>query len=303
MKIRTLRLLAKEGAYNVYKNKLMSFASLATIMATLFILGLVLLIIINITSNIEIMKQNLEITAFLNVDASLLEKESVALFIEHNKEDGVVSQYRLETKEQAYENIKKDLKDESLLKGFSPENVPDCYYIKLKSPDYSSTFIAQLSQVSGIDKNWIGYPKDNLDKLTGILRVFNIVTLFILVVLMVLSILLISNTIRLTVFARKREIGIMKYVGALDWFIRLPFIVEGMVIGFAGALFSFLVTSQAYQWIKKYLDMLFTSISLPDLKLIDFQPVGLRIILIYVIFGTTIGVIGSMMSVRKHLNV
>lgn len=304
MKIRTVRLLVKEGSFNVYKNKLMSFASLATVIATLFILGLVLLIVVNVTTNIDNMKKDLEVVAFLERDASILEKEEVGLYIEENRKAGIVLSYRLETADEFFESLKTDLRNnEQLLEDLSPDIFPDCYYIKLNHPDYSNDFIAKLKLYEGIDADWISYPKDELDKLSGTLRVVNYVTIFILIVLVIVSILLISNTIRLTVYARRKEIEIMKYVGALDWFIRLPFIVEGMIIGLAGSLVSFFFTSQTYSWIKNGLDTLFASAGLPYLRVMEFSPVALRVLVIYVIFGMTMGIIGSFMSVRKHLNV
>ena len=109
MKIRTMKLLIKEGTNNVIKNKLMSFASIMTVVATLFFLGIILLIAINITSNIEAMKRDLEITVFLNVNATNYQREEVVSFIEAKKEAGVITEYRNETKEQMYQNIKRKL--------------------------------------------------------------------------------------------------------------------------------------------------------------------------------------------------
>lgn len=303
MKIRTMRLLTREGAKNVYKNKLMSFASLVTIMATLFVLGLVLLIIVNVTTNLEAKKQDLQVKFYLRVDASELEQEEVAMFVEKQKDAGVVSEYQYESKEEAFENAKKDLKDESLLEGLTADNFAVGYFVSLTDPSYSDQFIAELKLLSGVDSQWITYPKQELERITGLVRVFDYVALFVLAVLMIISVLLISNTIRLTVFARRREIEIMKYVGANDWFIRFPFIIEGMIIGILGALIAQLLTSEAYGWIKNGLNTLFASIKLTGLQLVEFNQLALRLLVIYVIFGMTIGIIGSFMSVRKHLNV
>lgn len=303
MKIRTLRLLAKEGTTNVYKNKLMPFASLVTILATLFILGLVLLIIVNVTTNLEAKKQDLQVKFYLRVDASLLEQEEVALFVEKNREAGVVADYQYESREQAYENAKKDLKHESLMEGLTPDNFAEGYFVTLTNPNDSDQFIAKLKLLSGVDTQWITYPKQELERISAIVGVFNYVAVFVLAVLMIISVLLISNTIRLTVFARRKEIEIMKYVGANDWFIHFPFIIEGMIIGLLGALLSFLLTSQAYVWIKNGLTALFSSIKITDLVLIEFNEFAVRILVVDIIFGITIGIIGSFMSVKKHLNV
>lgn len=304
MKIRTLQLLAKEGTRNVYKNKLMSLASILTVVASLFFLGIVLLIAVNITTNIEAMKRDLEVTVFLNVDVSLFEKEEVLSFIEKEKTAGIVSTYTTETKEQAYENLKTELENEALLKGLTSENLPESYYIKLADPSNSKDFISQLSKFSGVNNEYgIGYNKDGLDRLEGILKVFNYAMMTLLTVLMIIAVFLISNTIRLTVFARRREIEIMKYVGALDSFIRWPFIVEGFIIGLIGAVASFMLTSQAYTWLQNGLNSILKNIGLATLKVLEFGPVAFRIFIIYVIFGVIIGGICSVMSVRKHLNV
>lgn len=95
----------------------------------------------------------------------------------------------------------------------------------------------------------------------------------------------------------------MKYVGALDSFIRWPFIVEGLLIGFIGAVLSFLITSQAYSWLQNVINVILANLNLATLRVLEFSPVALRIFIIYAIFGVIIGGIGSFLSVRKHLNV
>lgn len=303
MKIRTLRLLAKEGAANVYKNKLMSAASMVTITTTLFILGLVLLIIVNVITNLEAQKRNLQVRFYLRVEATRLEQEEVAMFIENCRASGVVSEYQYESREQAYENAKKNLEHESLMEGLTPENFAEGYFVTLANPNDSDQFIAKLKLLSGVNPQWITYPKPELERITGIVRVFNYIAILVLVILMIISIILISNTIRLTVFARRKEIEIMKYVGANDWFIRFPFIIEGMIIGILGALIAYLLTSQAYGWIRDGLNNLFARIMITDLQLMEFDQFAIRILVVNIIFGMTIGVIGSFMSVKKHLDV
>ena len=282
----------------------MSTASIFTVIVTLFFLGIVLLLAVNITSNIEVMKRDLDITVFLNVDATDFEREEVTAYIESQKKDGIVSQYRIETKEEAFENIKKEIKNEALLKGLTAENMPMSYYIKLNNPADSDKVISDLSKFSGVNTEYgIGYNKDRLERLEGILKAFNYVLVTLLVVLSTVAIFLISNTIRLTVFARRREIEIMKYVGALDNFIRLPFIVEGLLIGFFGAVIAYLLTYQAYEWIQHVLNSILLNLGYTTLRLMEFYPVALRLFIIYSVFGVVIGAIGSLLSVRKHLNV
>ena len=298
MKIRTLRLLAKEGTANVYKNKLMSFASLITIMTTLFVLGLVLLVIVNVISNLEAKKQDLQVKFYLRVDASRMEQEEVAMFIENGRASGVVSEYQYESREQAYENAKKDLKHESLMEGLTPDNFAEGYFVSLTDPNDSDQFIAKLKLLSGIDSQWITYPKDELDKITGVVRVFNYAAIFVLAVLMIISVLLISNTIRLTVFARRKEIEIMKLVGATDAFILFPFVLEGIIIGLLGAGAAAVIVGAGYQGLAKWI----SSVA-PFMPIVtDSGHLGLAIV-IMLCFGAAVGLVGSNISTKRYLKV
>jgi cell division transport system permease protein len=304
MKIRTLKLLAKEGATNVVKNKLMSFASTMTIVVTLFFLGILLLIAVNITSNIEAMKRELRITVFLNVDVSPFHREEFVNFLDEKKEAGIVDDYIIISKEQMYEDIKQSLNNDALMKGLTPDNMAESFEIKLVNPEDSDEMIMKISEFQGVNSdNGIGYGKEELEKLEAIMKVFNYIIMAVLAVLMIISVFLISNTIRLTVFARRRQIEIMKYIGALDGFIRWPFIIEGLLIGFIGAVLSFFLTSLAYSWIQNVMNIILTNFNLLTLSILEFSPVALQIFVIYTIFGVIIGGIGSFLSVRKHLNV
>ncbi len=304
MKIRTLKLLVKEGANNVVKNKLMSFASTMTVVVTLFFLGIILLIAVNITSNIEARKRELRLTVFLKIDVSPFHREEFVNFIEEKKEAGIITDYVIISKEQMYEDMKQILEDEAFLKGLTVDNMAESFEIKLANPDDSDELIKQISEFRGVNsENGIGYGKDELNKLEAILKVFNYIVMAVLAVLMVISVFLISNTIRLTVFARRRQIEIMKYIGALDSFIRWPFIIEGLLIGFIGAVLSFIFTSLAYSWIQNVMNVILTNLNLATLSILEFSPVALQIFVIYSIFGVIIGGIGSFLSVRKHLNV
>ncbi|NLL95770.1 MAG: hypothetical protein GX227_01460, partial [Clostridiaceae bacterium] len=149
MKIRTLKLLVKEGTNNVVKNKLMSFASIMTVVATLFFLGIILLIAINITTNIEAMKRDLKITVFLNIDVSPFHREEVISFIEEKKEAGVISEYTIVSKEQMYEDMKEILNNDALLKGFTVDNMAESFEIKVTDPNNSDELIEQISEFKG----------------------------------------------------------------------------------------------------------------------------------------------------------
>jgi cell division transport system permease protein len=147
------------------------------------------------------------------------------------------------------------------------------------------------------------FPRELLEKLGVFFRWMNVGSMFVLTLLLIISVSIISNTIKLTVYARRREIGIMKYIGANDWFIRWPFIIEGMVIGLVGAVISFILTSYGYNAIESYVNRELISGSLEVLRVKSLDNISARLLLLYVIIGTVMGAIGSIISVRKHLNV
>ncbi len=307
MKIRTMRLLANEGASNVVKNKLMSLASIGTVIIALLLLGLVLLVAINIQSNMDRLTTELEVVVILNVDINEMDREGVKSFVEERQDSGEVLSWTYEDKATAFENLKKKFNNPALLKGMTKEQLPESLAIKLANPDEGDAFIEPLSKLPGIQPGPLGitYPKETLVRLMHTTDILNKVALALMGIMLVVSIFIISNTIRLTVFARRKEIEIMRHVGALDSFIRMPFFVEGIVIGVAGAFASFLITIQTYNWAQGTLNKLLESAVFGtfQLRLVAFSPVSGRILLLYFIIGTAIGGIGSLISVRKHLNV
>ena len=137
-----------------------------------------------------------------------------------------------------------------------------------------------------------------------ILRWTNVGTVVVLVVLLIISVSIIANTIKLTVYARRKEIGIMKYVGANDWFIRWPFIIEGMIIGLFGAVSSFVITSYLYNEVEAYVNQEAAAYGISNvLRIVPLGTMYAQILFVYVIIGLVMGAVGSIISVRKHLNV
>ena len=222
-------------------------------------------------------------------------------YIEDKQASQLIASARFQNKEEARQEIGEFVGKEELLEGLTEDYIPEFYYLKLTDPSYSEELITGLKALTGVTD--VGYSAQSLERLEGFLKIFNYVIIAVLVVLMIVSVFLIANTIRLTVFARRKEIEIMKYVGALDSFIRWPFIVEGMLIGFASAVLSFFFISQAYAWLHDLLNTMLASFNQKTLTMLPFEPVALRVFLIYLIFGVSIGSIGSLFSVRKHLNV
>lgn len=303
MKIRTMRILTKDGLTNIVKNKWMSFASMSMVMFSLMILGLVLLLAVNIRQNFDSAKQELELVVFLEVKVAPLDKINIEDYIKMQADAGLVLSWRYESKEEAFEEMKTVLEEATLLKGLTAQHMPESFYLKLADPATSDAFITSLKELPGIRPDGIDYPKEALERLNGVVNLINVVTIVVLFLMVIISVFIISNTIRLTVYARKREIEIMKYVGARDGFIRFPFIIEGLIIGIFGGLMAFAFTSQLYAFIQKAINSVLMENRLAVFQVVDFSTVAINILIIYLIFGMSIGGSGSMISVRKHLNV
>jgi len=300
-----MRLLTKEGVSNVVKNKLMSVASTGTVFIALLLLGFVLLLAINVKSNMEQVRKELEVVIFLEVDINAMDREAIKSFISEREMSGEVTSWRYESKEEAYQNLENSFSDPALLKGMTPKQMSESFYVRLSEPDNGSSFIQPLALLPGIQPqpDGINYPQELLQRITGFADILNTVTLALMGVMLIISVFIISNTIRLTVFARKKEIEIMRHVGALDSFIRFPFFVEGIVIGLLGAVLAYFITLESYNWVHDTANGVLNQLGFNMFQMVVFQPLALRILILYAMIGTAIGGVGSLISVRKHLNV
>lgn len=299
MKIRTIKYMLQEGFSNTYKNLLMSLASVSMVVASLLIFGIFLMITINLTFNLNQMEKQLEIDVFLERDISVIEADDIEMRI---KNDERVLTYTRLSKEQAFAEMAQMLEDSSLLRDLTPDFLNEYFRVYLKDPENSSVFSSELALMEGIEE--IVFPQELLEKLSVILRWINVGSMVILALLLVISVSIIANTIKLTVYARRKEIGIMKYVGANDWFIRWPFIVEGMIIGMVGAITSFVITSYLYNAVESYVNTESVNYGLNNIfRMVSLGEIGGQILLVYIIIGMVMGSAGSVISIRKHLNV
>jgi cell division transport system permease protein len=299
MKLRTIKYMIKEGLSNTYKNLLMSLASVSMVIASLLIFGIFLMVIINLTYNLNQIERHLEIVVFLESSATPMEADAIEQKI---KNDEKVLNYVRLSKEQAYAGMADLLGDSALLEDLSPEFLFESFRVRLKNPEESAVFTAELDSMEGIEE--IEYPKELLEKITLVLQWVNIGSMVVLVLLLIISISIIANTIKLTVYARRREIEIMKYIGANDWFIRWPFIIEGMLIGFIGSITSFVITSYLYNSVADYVNTESLTYGLDTVfRMVPLGIISAQILFVYSFIGIVMGAVGSIISVRKHLNV
>ncbi len=295
MKIRTTKYIVKEGFINTYRNKLMSLASIGIVTASIVVLGIFLLLIYVLNINTQTLKDQPEMQAFCDVK---LDDTQISKIESQIKNNLYIKSYKIVTRKEAVEKIKKLLGDDkTVVDGLGYDWAPVSFIVKVKETKFSSEVSDQLSKIDGIED--VKYPKAEINKISRIVYWVQFISIFLIILLLIVSIFIISNTIKLTVFARRKEISIMKYIGSTDWFIRWPFIVEGLIIGFIGAIAAFVLVALTYNAIQNMLNSDFQYV----IKLVSLSQVGLQMVLIYIIIGCIIGALGSFISIRKYLHV
>lgn len=293
MKIKTFKYFFREGMVSVKKNRVMSVASVSTVAAALFIFGVFMLLVVNVNKIVSTVENEIEIQAFLEEDVTTIQKQQIEKDIKAI--DGV-KEVEFESQEKALEKFKEELGEKAdLANGLELENpLPASFIIKVNKPQDVSVVSEKLKGHSGIEK--INDGKQMVETIMNVTGFVKITSILLMAILGIISISLISNTIKLTVFARKREIGIMKYIGATDWFIRWPFIIEGMLMGLLGAAVSILILGFGYGYGAKVVSESQMIFSLVPSNEIIFT-LGWQFSLI----GVLIGGIGSLLSIRKFL--
>ena len=276
-------------------------ASLMIMCATMIIFGIFLILGENINHFVDEVESEQGIQVFVKNEATQGQIDELGNKI--RAIDGV-STVEFVSKDEALEQMKERFGErQDLLEGYEGENniFTASYVVTLTDLTKSSDVQAQIETYSDVVKK-INSKDEVVTTLINLANGIKIVTGVILVLLIVISIFIIANTIKLTVHARRKEISIMKYVGATNGFIRWPFIVEGMIIGILASIISIIIVGGAYTFIA---DKLVSSefMQLINMSLISFSDMFNSIILVYMLLGIGIGVLGSMISMRKYLKV
>ncbi len=299
VKFNILGYLIKEGIRNTLKNKKSTMASLVIMIATMLIFGLFFVVTENINSVMEQIEAQQGIQVFI-------EKEATQAQITELKEkiqalDGV-NNTQFVTKEEALNTVKNQFKEhKNLLTGYDEKNpFPASYIVTVTDLSKIGSIAKQIETFENV--NEIMSKDATTDALLSIANGIKIFSGIILVFLVVISIFIISNTIKLTVHARRREISIMKYVGATNNFIRGPFIVEGIIIGLVSAMLSIGFISLIYDVIAGKI-MASQLMGLMGISLLTFAEIFNLIFMVYLILGIGIGVLGSVVSMKKYLEV
>ena len=299
MKYNIFTYLIGEGFKNVFKNKKSTAASLMIMCATMIIFGVFFIIGENINHFVKEVESAQGIQVFINTDATDDQIKEIGEKI--SSLDGV-NTVTFVSKESGLEQMKEKFKDkEYLLDTYKDNNIlPDSYVVTLTALNLSSQVQEQINQMEHIKR--ITSRDETVSTLINLANGVRIITGVILILLVVISVFIISNTIKLTVHARRKEISIMKYVGATNNFIRWPFIVEGIIIGILSGAISLTIVGGGYNFIA---DQIVNSqfMKITNMSLVGFSDVFNLIIIIYLLLGIGIGVIGSTISMRKYLKV
>ena len=295
MRFSTKQYFIKETYKSIRRNGFMSFASISTVAVSLLVLGMFLMIFLNTNNLAQYLENQVQISVYMQDSAT--DKELASVKDKLTKMPGVVRVTQV-NKQQALERFKKRLgEQEQLLNSLGKENpFPNSFEVQVDNPDRIKVLTPQIGQLPKVETAKFGQEVvEHLFQLTKILRLGGIV---LVVFLAMATLFIISNTIRLTVFARRKEVIIMKYVGATDWFIRWPFLLEGMTLGFFGAVVAFVLINSIYA---SLLDRIHATLAF--LPLLPTSPLLLYVDLFLLAAGTGIGALGSYISLRKFLRV
>ena len=288
----------KQALKNLWRNRLMSIASISSVSATLMILGIIFALIININAMAQSAKDQFDsIQAYLYDDLSAEEISEVISKVE--RINGVQSVV-YESKNDALKKMKESWKDNAyLLEGLEANPLPSSLIIYLDDIFFSAGVLQGLKGVSGIEE--VKSYQDIVEQLLSITEAIRRAGIVVIFVLIAISTFIIHNTIKLTVNSRYREINIMKYVGATNWFIRWPFLTEGTLLGLVGAAISAGLMKLGYDYVFELMHsdfyVLVAAYVIPPETLM--KDVGF----LFVVIGAGIGALGSIWSMRKYLNV
>lgn len=299
LKFRIFKNVTKQGFQSMWRNRGMGLASVSSITAVLMILGVILILILSINNIMVDTKTKFdEIQVFLDDEAKEDNVNNIVDVLKNS--EGVIS-VTYESREQALEILRKDWEEDAyLLEGLEEDNpLPNSYIIKLKDIKYAKAIVDVVNGLDGVEN--ITYYQGVIDKLMVLANYIRFGGLAVIGVLVFVSVFIISNTIKLTVTSRKREINIMKYVGATNNYIRGPFIIEGVLFGLCGALISIFIVYYGYGYlfntINEKLYSMFT------FYLIEPKYIFNDIAIMFATLGVGIGALGSIVSLKRFLNV
>ena len=304
MRASTILYTLKQGLKNIYRNKMFSLASMATMAACIFMFSLFFAIVTNFSFMVKEAESGVGVTVFFNEGMTTEQIQAIGAQIEQREE---VDHLEYVSAEEAWEQYKKDyLKGaEELAEGFEQDNPlanSAHYEIYLKDVEGQQSLVEYLNTLQGQGVRRVNQSEAVANTLGGVNRLISYMSITIIGILLFVAIFLINNTVTIGIAVRKEEIAIMKLIGATDFFVRAPFIVEGILIGLIGAALPLTAFYFLYKQVIQVIEEKFSVLS----GILQFLPAGelYRILLpVGLILGIGIGFLGSFITIRKHLKV
>ncbi len=316
MRISTLGYVGKQGAKNIWRNKMFSLASIATMSACIFLFGLFFAIIVNFQYIIRTAEEGVAITVFFDEDATDEQKDAIGQALEEHEG---VSRVHYVSADEAWEEFQEQYFGDNpeLAEGFRNDNPlasSDNYEVYMETTDDNENLIARSRSLSSTQNELVEFAQgldgvrevNKSDVVANTLSSVNMlvayVSIAIIAILLGVSVFLISNTVTMGITVRKEEIAIMKYIGAKDFVVRSPFVLEGLIIGIFGAAIPLVLLYFLYERAVEYVMTKFSILQ----NIIDFLPVTRvyqYLLPIGLLMGIGIGFLGSFFTVRKHLKV
>ncbi len=297
MHVRSLLYFFGEALKSVIHHGWMSIASIAVVSITLLILGSFIVINYNVSLLTEDIKEQVQIVVYIDEEANVRTLRELQRALTDHPE---LEEVRFVSKEEAMERLKRQMGDRAfLLEGYEEEDknpLRDSYELRTTVPEDIIRVAHTVQDYPGV--GYVDYGSGVVEPLFQFTGVIRWIGLLFMAGLAITAVFLISHTIRLTVYIRRKEIMIMKYVGATDWFIRWPFIFEGLILGLMGAVVPLVIIFYSYQGATQWMSGNIYFISLLPVEEIMPQLLNLLLSL-----GVVLGVLGSAISVRKFLKV
>lgn len=292
---KNLGYFGREARLSLSRNRLLSFATVITVAICIFILGVAVLMTINATYFMDQLESDLEIIVYVDKDSGKADTAQLEKDIKEIKGVGTVA---FVSRNQAMERLQKKFqsKDYNLSKTVGKNPLPDSFEVKASDPQQVVAVAGRIAKLPGVSK--VNYGQSIVEKLFKVTHGVRIVSVALIILLALGAVFLIATTIRLAIFARRKEIYLMKLIGATDWFVRWPFFMEGIVLGAVGSLMAVLLLALGYSSLLSNLGTASFFISLVHEKNLLLNIYGSL-----VITGAVLGVLGTWISVNRFLDV
>ena len=299
MRISTLWYTFKQGFKNIFRNKIFSLATTATIASCIFLFGLFYCLVINVQYSVKAAQSGVAVTVFFDEGLPDEQIQQIGTQIQSRPE---VSEVKFVSSDEAWDSFKEDYLGEYAdgYEGDNPLEGSENYEIYLNDVSKQPELVEWLNSVQGIRE--VNRSDITAEVLTNVNILISYVSLAIIAILLLVSVFLISNTVAMGIAVRREEIGIMRLIGAKDFVVRSPFVIEGILIGLIGSALPLVAIYYLYKLMMEYANANFAVLS-DMLKFMSVEELFRNLVPISLVLGVGIGFLGSLITVRRHLKV